>query len=250
MKPFYILALLILAGITTRCKSHPGTLKNVITANDSNTKYPIVFEKTVPVNDSSDIGIDWKVEKPVAEFELAGKNKLTYRFELLNDSIAALSQKVKGNWQEQDKFQFEPWHWIVQDSLVISNFETKDFDKDGDDDVLCCLFSNINGNEWTLIYLNDGSKLVKLYDTADDTDQWLMPIYKENTKTLHTEMFSSAYGVANTATYRLEGTTAIPLKKEEGDSATDTMVITHYTYKGENGKWKLTKKEIEKVPEE
>lgn len=247
MKTFYLLALLVLAGPIIQCKSQEDTSKNVDELTTDNSKYPIVFDKTVPVNDNSDIGIDWKVEKPIAEFDLAGKTKLTYRIELLNDSIAALSQKVSGSWLEQDKFQFEPWQWIVQDSLVISNFETKDFDKDGDEDVLCCLFSNVNGNEWTLIYLNDGSRLVKLYNTADDTYQWLMPLYNEKTKTIHTELFSSAYGIANTATYSLEGMVASPLKKEEGDSAIQTDAIIHCTYKGVNGKWKLTKKEIEKV---
>lgn len=232
MKPLYLLALIILTGITTRCKNCGNTINNEIAETGDNSKYLIVFDKTAPVNDSSDIGVDWKTEKPVSEFGLNGVTQLSYRFELLNDSIAVLSQKINSVWEEQDRFKFQPWHWIIEDSLVISNFEIKDFDKDGDVDLLCCVMSNINGNEWTYIYLNDGNKLIKLYNTADEDYIWDNPRYDHKTKTINTELYASAYGISNTASYRLEGTKAFPLTKEEEDTATKTDAFTHTTYKG------------------
>ena len=250
MKSFYLPALLIITGLTTGCVYNEKVKQEAGNETVDNSKYLIFFNKTAPVNDSSDIGVNWNVEKPIADFDLSGKNKLKYRFELLNDSIAALLQKVDEVWQEQDRFKFQPWQWIVTDTEIGSQFETKDFDYDGDEDVLCWVMSNVNGNEWTHIYLNNGNMLVKLHNTADDTDLWDMPTYNAKTRTIHTELFSSAYGIANTATYKLEGTTAVPIKKEEGDSATDANAIIYTTYTGENCKWKLAKTEIENIESE
>lgn len=244
MKPFYILALLILAGITTRCKNHGSTIKNVITENGDNSKYPIFFDKTAPVNDSSDIGIDWKTEKPISEFELNGATKLSYRFELLNDSIAVLSQKTNKVWEEQDRFKFQPWQWIIEDSLVVSNFEIKDFDKDGNEDLLCCVMSNVNGNEWTYIYLNDGKKLTKLYDATEESFYWFKPEYNPKKRQLSSNWFGSAYGHDDECIYKLNGLTTTPVSKHHQERS-GKEIIDEY-YKGSKGKWKLIKTEIEK----
>lgn len=245
MRAFHLFFMLTPCIVLTQCKSH---IK--VTQSEESDKYMIGFDKTAPVNDSSDIGIDWKTEKPVDEFTLNGQNKLTYKFELLNDSIAVLSQKVDGSWQEQDMFEFQPWHWIITEEWVGSQFEIKDFNHDGNDDLVCLISSNVNANEWVYIYLNNGSKLIKLYNTADGDYVWDNPQYDAKRKVINTELFSSAYGIANTASYKLEGLVAKPIEKNEADSATHVNTITHTTYKGKNGKWKLVKTETEKVSDQ
>ena len=248
MKLHRMFLLLTITILTTQCQHHKEAKKQVVSEANDNSKYIIIFDKTAPVNDSSDIGINWKVEKPVAEFDLEGSNKLTYRFTLLNDTIAVLSQKVNDAWKEQDKFEFQPWRWIITDTEVASQFEIKDFDKDGDEDLLCWVMSNINGNEWTYIYLNDGSKLVKLYDTAEDSFFWFAPKYDEKKATFKSQYYGSAYGHDFESLYKLEGTNAIPLSKYYEERS--GKEIRDDYYKGVKGKWKLVKTETEKVTEE
>ncbi|MFY7728456.1 MAG: hypothetical protein ACOVRN_02950 [Flavobacterium sp.] len=245
MKSQHLLFMLVLCLVFIQCKSHQKA-----TVSDESDIYMIGFDKTAPINHNSDIGIDWETEKPVAEFTLEGKNKLTYKFELLNDSTAVLSQQVDNNWQQQDKFEFQPWLWMVTEEGVASRFEIKDFNQDGNEDLVCLVASNVNTNEWVYIYLNDGKKLVKLYNTADSSYIWDNPQYDSKRKTINTELFSSAYGIANTAIYKLEGVLATPIEKNEGDSATHADAIIHNNYIGENGKWKLIKTETEKIGEE
>ncbi len=250
MKSLQWAAILISLSLLAQChpKKTETKAKGIVAAKDTVTY--ITFEKTATVNDSSDIGVDWKTEKPTSEFTLNGKKPLAYKFELLNDSTAVLSQKVNRNWLEQDRFEFQPWHWIITEEGIVSQFEIKDFNNDGNDDLVCLISSNVNANEWVYIYLNNGSKLIKLYNTADEDYIWDNPQYNPKTKTINTELFSSAYGIANTATYKLDDLIAKPLEKNESDSATKSDAIINKTYIGKNGKWKLVKTETEEITEQ
>jgi hypothetical protein len=228
----------------------------ILISNHLNAQYSwlgvnkhISFTKLVPVNEDSDVGIDWEQEKPISEFILEGKKQLSCRVELLNDSTAILSQKVNNKWKRQDKFEFGTWQWLLLDEQTISQFSITDFDHDGDEDLVCWIFSNVNGNEWTSIYINDGVTLIKLYNSAEKTDIWDAPKYDTATKTISTELYSGAYGVQNTATYKLDGSTVSALLKKEHD-LTKTDVMVNNTYHGVKGKWKLTETEVEKVDTE
>jgi hypothetical protein len=193
----------------------------------------------VPVNDNSLVGIDWKQDQPVSEFNLKSKNPVTYSFTLLNDSIAVLSQKVNGAWLQRDKFEFQPWRWQLSDEEIVSQFRITDFDYDGDEDLLCWFKSNINGNEWTYIYLNDGNKLVKLYDTAEETDFWFMPEFESKKCIIKSQYYGSAYGHDFESLYKLKGTSAVPLSKHHEERS--GKEIRDEYYKGMNGKWVLIK---------
>jgi hypothetical protein len=208
----------------------------------------VSFKKQVAVNDDSVVGIDWAREKPVSEFTLRGKNPLAYSFALQNDSIAVLSQKVNGTWQQQDAFEFQPWRWQLSDDEIVSQFRITDFDHDGDEDVLCWFKSNINGNEWTYIYLNDGTKLVKLYDTAEETDYWFMPEFEGKKRIIKSQYYGSAYGHDFESLYKLKGTNAIPLSKHYQERSEKDIRDDYY--KGLKGKWQLINTETEKVTEE
>lgn len=205
----------------------------------------VSFKKQVPVNDNSLVGIDWEHERPVSEFNLKSKNPATYLFTLQNDSVAVLSQKVNGTWQQQDAFQFQPWRWQLSDDETVSQFRITDFDHDGDEDVLCWFKSNINGNKWMYIYLNDGNKLVKLYDNAEDTDYWFMPEFEGKKRIIKSQYYGSAHGHDFESFYKLKGLSAVPLSKHHEERS--GKEIREEYYKGVNGKWKLVKTETEKV---
>jgi hypothetical protein len=216
-----------------------------ISAKDSVTY--ISFDKTASVNDSSDIGVDWKVEKPTSEFILNGKKTLTYKIELINDSIGVLSQKMDGSWHVQDKFKFQPWQWAINNEKIITKFRITDFDKDGDDDLLCWVISNINGNEFTYIYLNGGDKLIKLYNKAEETFYWFTPQYNNQKKELYSNWYGSAYGHDDECIYKLENLNVIPVSKHHQERS--GKEIRDDYYKGKNGKWKLVKTETEEIGE-
>ncbi|MFY7730286.1 MAG: hypothetical protein ACOVRN_12270 [Flavobacterium sp.] len=248
MKSLQWAAILISLSLLAQChpKKTETKAKGIVAAKD--TVAYITFEKTAPVNDSSDIGVDWKTEKPISQFTLQGKSPLNYKIELINDSFAVLSQKVNRNWLEQDRFEFQPWQWGIDDEKIITKFYITDFDKDGDDDLLCWVMSNINGNEFTYIYLNDSNKLVKLYDKAEDTFYWFNPEYSLKKKELYSNWYGSAYGHDDECVYKLENLNVTPVSKHHQERS--GKEIRNEYYKGKNGKWKLVKTETEEITEQ
>lgn len=239
---------LILLSFLIQCK--PKIAKD-LTDENVTTKHSVTyisFDKMAPVNESSDIGVNWKVEKPISEFTLNGIKPLTYKLELINDSIAVLSQRIDDNWHEQDKFEFRPWLWVIDDQKIISKFRITDFDKDGDEDLLCWVISNINGNEFTYIYLNDSDKLIKLYNKAEETFYWFTPQYNHQKKELYSNWYGSAYGHDDECIYKLENLNVIPVSKHHQERSGEEIRDDYY--KGKNGKWKLTKIVTEDVSEQ
>lgn len=211
------------------------------TKNDS--IYHLVFKVNFPPATLSIEDIDFDREKPECEFELKGKVPLKYSFRLQNDSIASLYQFKNNTFQFQQNMKYQPFPWHFDNDLLFSNFKIVDFDNDGDEDLLCWVASNINGNEWTVIFINDQTqqKLVCLYNTADHTDIWDRPEFDKETNTINTELYGSAFGVSEESSYYLKADlTIIPLKKHFHDRAGKQMY--DYEYIGKNGKWKLKSK--------
>ncbi|MFD1601989.1 hypothetical protein ACFSJW_24330 [Flavobacterium artemisiae] len=207
----------------------------------------IIFEVNFPANVSSVDEIDFAKEKPKGEFTLKGKTPLKYSFHLENDSIVSLYQFKNDEFKFIEKLNYQPIYWSFDNNELYSNFKIYDFDNDGDEDLVCWLFSNINGNEWTVVYLNDQTqqKLVKLYNTADDTDIWNKPEFNKKTHTINTELYGSPYGISEEGSYKLNNDLTItPLKKHFQDRTAEKMY--DYFYVGQNGKWKLkSKKRVE-----
>ena len=203
----------------------------------------IIFKINSPSNVSDIEEIDFKKEKPKSKFELKGKIPLQYSFHLENDSIASLYQFKNDEFQLIDKLNYQPIFWAFDNNNLISNFKIIDFDNDGDDDLICWVFSNINGNEWSIIYLNDQKqqKLVKLYNKADNTSIWSKPQYDKQTNIINTELFGSAFGISEESSYKLNSDLSIiPLKKHLQDRTQNNII--DYEYIGRNGKWKLKSK--------
>jgi len=203
-----------------------------------------------PPKDTLADSINWQQENMRTEFQLRGNNPLRYALHPVNDTITQLSRWVDGTWQLQESIQHSGWvyHYVEKDS-IRSYFKITDFDKDGDQDLTCVSAININANTWTIIFLYDEkqSKLIKLINTAATrfTDIWDDPHYDTQTGLINTELYSGANGIQNTATYRLQGTSALPVLKEETNfTYQDYYTIT--TYKGEHGRWKRLKTITEK----
>lgn len=190
-----------------------------------------------------DAGLDnWNVDNLTSEFELNGKIPLQFSIRLVNDSIMELSQKLKNGVKIIDIQEYYPFTWTLDKDIITSSFRITDFNKDGNEDLLCWTQSNMNGNQWTIIYINDNenSRLAKLWDPAEETDIWDRPEYDKSGKIINTTLDASVFGISNECTYRLDGLKVIPLTKDEEDR-TSTKYIMNKTYRGENGKWKLVK---------
>lgn len=203
----------------------------------------LTFKVNFPADSLSNSNVDFTKEKPECEFELKGKIPLRYSFHLQNDTIASLYQFKNNQFQFQENMNYQPFLWHLDNDILFSNFKIIDFDHDGDEDLLCWVFSNINGNEWTIIFINDQTqqKLVRLYNTADDTYIWNKPEFDKKNNIINTELYGSAFGVSEEGSYKLQDNLSIiPLKKHYQDRT--GKKIFDYEYVGEKGKWKLKSK--------
>lgn len=200
----------------------------------------IVFKLNFATDTTSVDGIDWQREKPTEEFKLRGTN-VKYQLRPLNDSLTVLYRGEGKSFVLQEIIRHTFWTMRrVEDGMIFSEFKLVDFNKDGYEDLLCWTASNVNGNEWTLIYLYDPEKqkLVKLYNNADHTDIWDMPRYNPKNSTIKCELFSSAYGYSSESIFKLKKIAAYPLKQTCWDSTHPDVIITK-KYIGLGDKWKL-----------
>lgn len=209
--------------------------------SEAESIYILFFDLKHPPKGENDI--DWEKEKPLAEFTLNGKTPLKYTMVLQNDTIASLHRYENEQWILQEDMKYESYFLYRDENELVSHFRIEDFDKDGDEDLLCWIFSNMNGNEWTIVFLNDqeNKKLVKLYDTADDTDIWDRPKYDVQTGIINCTLDGSVYSSSAESSYKLENLTAFPIEKHYQDR-TSARYIEDFYYIGQNGKWKLQKK--------
>jgi len=216
------------------------------TINYQGDKYVLFRLENKENNSVLNTSIHWKLENPVSEFTLKGKAPTKYSIRLKNDTIALLYRHDDKKLILHDTISHSGWPLRrINGKEIISEFKITDFDCDGNEDLLCCAASNINGNQWTLIYLNDQKqrKLVKLMNNADKTDIWDNPHYNKKKKLIECELFSGVFGFQSTYTFRLENHIALPVYKEERnytsvDAKTgEGEVIQEFT--GDSGIWKL-----------
>lgn len=203
----------------------------------------LVFKVHFPPASLSVEDIDFTKEKPECEFELKGKIPLKYSFLLQNDSLVSLYQLKNNKFEFQENVDYQPFLWHFDEGMLFSNFRIVDFDNDGDEDLLCWVASNVNGNEWTIIFINDQTqqKLIRLYNIADDTDIWSKPEFDKENNVINTELYGSAFGVSEEGSYKLQDDLSIiPLKKHYQDRT--GKKIFDYVYVGKNNKWKLKSK--------
>jgi hypothetical protein len=169
-----------------------ATSQVIVYDNEMFLEFTLLFHE----DSISATGIDWKKEKLISEFTLSGSRPLRYSLTLKNDTIAILSRYNNRKWELQEEMAYTDWAVSrIEGAQVISEFKITDFDNDGDEDLICWTSTNINGNMWTVIFLNDQrqQKLVKLYNFADDTDIWNRPEFDIETGIINCTLDGSAY---------------------------------------------------------
>ncbi|OYQ47212.1 hypothetical protein CHU92_01110 [Flavobacterium cyanobacteriorum] len=174
----------------------------------------VLFNLKYPSDTLSVDGIDWEKENLTSEFTLRGKTQLLYAIKIENDTTAKLLINEKEKWVVQENIPITGWALRrIDKDVIFSEFKIKDFDKDGDEDLICWVNSNMNGNVWTIIFLNDQKtqKLVKLWDSAEETDIWDDPVYDNRKKIIECELYSGVYGFQYKSTYKLNDLEAIPI---------------------------------------
>jgi len=182
------------------------------------------------------------------EFTLQGQTPAKYLIEIKNDSISVLSKFENDKWSHTDTIS--QMFMMVTDTseLLIPSFQVTDFNNDGNQDLICWTGTNVNGNYWVIVYLNNPQKktLEKLKNTAEESFIWDAPVYNPKDSSIKCTRASGVYGLSFESTYKLVNYSAIPIEKEESDNTQMNSKgkggVTRY-YIGKDGKWKL-KKEI------
>ncbi|NVN95104.1 MAG: hypothetical protein HXX18_07475 [Bacteroidetes bacterium] len=190
----------------------------------------------------SEGGFELLNKRLIQEFILTGKNNNKYLIEIINDSNSVLSQYMNGIWKSIDTINHI---FFITDSneLLVPSFYIADFNNDGNQDLLCWTMTNVNGNQWTEIYLNNTLTLIKLVNTADGI--WAFPEYHNDKKIITCEEVSGCFGVSSESSFRLKDFKATPIRKVELDNTHMIQKKGKYvnqitrTYIGKNGKWKL-----------
>lgn len=181
-------------------------------------------------------------------FKLNGDLEHEYKIEIINDTTSVLSRGNEKTWVVLDTIGLMGLQVISTDTLFLNYpmFEVTDFDKDGYQDLLCYLGSNINGNTLTLIYLfnKEIHSLLILYNEAegDKVGDWNNPEFNKQDSTINCEWVGGTFGTSLKSTYKLINQKAIPIKKTVKNRSSSRN-INIYKYKGVDGKWKFVKKQ-------
>ncbi|MFP9117350.1 hypothetical protein ACLI08_06170 [Flavobacterium sp. RNTU_13] len=205
---------------------------------------------SVMTNEEQD-SINWTSGNKLRnEFELNGNNPIRCALTVVADESVVFSQYINEHWQTIDTLRYSVLPGVTP------AFRITDFNQDGNEDFMCWTHTNVHGNEWEQIFLNNSAKgeLQKLHTTPDEQNVWCAPQYNAKTKIISCTEVSGAFGISSGYTYKLDGFAAVPVKKEVQDN---TQIDT-YTgegaeirkYNGKNGKWKLIKTETEEITEQ
>ena len=170
-----------------------------------------------------------------------------FKIHIINDSTSILSKLSDSNWIINDTLNINGVYAWDTNKLAFPFFKIVDFNRDGYKDLTCWISTNINGNQWLLIYLYDPQKrqYVKLKNKAESgnwngNDIWDNPIYNVKDSTIDCITLAGVYGTSSDSKYKLFKFEAIPLYKKEEDRNSVKTTIENY-YIGKNGYWKLEK---------
>ncbi len=184
-----------------------------------------------------------------AEFTLYGKTPTKYAIDIIDSENSVLYKFENSEWKFFDTIEHMELQFIDTNTLLIPSFEVIDFNKDGNQDLICYVGVDMHGNFGTTIYLNNPETNIFqiLKKPAEDDDNWSDAKYNAKDSTINCRIISGNWGLSSESKYKLINFKAFPIKKIEHDNTNLDFSgkkgkITRY-YIGSDGKWKL-KKEI------
>ena len=219
---------------------------NILYAQEIDTSYTLKFRvKGLKLNNKI---FDFDNQKLRQEFTLLGEFPIKYSVEIISNDQSIIKRFENNKWLLVDTI--EQFFLMIGDTdeFIIPSFRIEDFNKDGNQDLICWTGTNVNGNEWVQIYLNNPKtkSLIKLINTAERGPLiWDAPEYNKKDSTIHCTRISSNFGLSFESTYKLIGFIAKPLEKEEHDNTNmnpEGKGAIYRYYIGKKGKWKLKQK--------
>lgn len=198
----------------------------------------VLFKLRQPINDSLPVVlIDFKNENLSSDFILQGKTQLHYAVEMKNYDYITL-YKI-----ENEKVKIETLKYPVRSQFssdtIFSGLRITDFNKDGNEDLLCLTHSNYMTG--VIIYLNDPSqqKLIKLYNTAESSYFWVNPVFDESNNMIKCHYEDNEHGDFFESTYTLKDFTATAISKHHKGYVKDKEFDNRYEV--QNNKWVIVK---------
>lgn len=219
---------------------------NILNSQEIDTSYTLKFNTKGLIQTNEGYDLNNHILK--TEFTLLGDFPTKYSVEIINNNESVIRRFENNKWETVDTIDQMYIEFLDSVDFLIPSFSIEDFNKDGNQDLICWTGTNINGNEWVQIYLNDPkTKSLKiLINTAEkDSVIWDAPEYDENDSTIHCTLVSGNFGLSFESKYKLIGFTAIPIEKEEHDNTNmnpEGKGAIYRYYIGKKGKWKLKQK--------
>lgn len=189
--------------------------------------------------------ITWNTgDKVRHEFELQGRKKIKCALQVIPNGEIVLSQYSEERWQTLDSLYYNVFP-ANENEHITPSMEISDFNKDGNEDFKFWGYTNVNGNLWEQIYLNNPSsgRLEILKTTEDEGDTWCDADFDPKTGIINCTLVSGVYGASEEYTYKLEGFTAKPLYKERNNN-TGVRYQQFIDLKGMADHWEITHQDI------
>lgn len=240
--PYWLLFLFC----TLFASCHDGSTGGDQTENVQQSDSSFEIEFNVKAAKLKEGGYELLDNKLRAEFNLKGTFLSKYSIEIKNDSISVLYKLENNKWEYFDTIRHM---FQINDTnqILLPAYRIVDFDHDGNQDLVCWVYTNVNGNGWSVIYLNNPTrkKLCLLWNSAEnDTRIWDAPQYNVKDSTISCTLLSGAFGLSFESKYKLKDYRAIPIEKQEADYSQLKMDGTgaiERSYTGKGSKWMLIK---------
>jgi hypothetical protein len=170
-----------------------------------------------------------------------------YSIEIFEDSVSVLRTLRNKQWHVLDTIDRKTK--IYADAacdIQYPQYQLTDMNHDGYKDLFVIIKSDdYNNSIGKICMYHTANKSLQSFKSAEDDGYWASPEFHENDSTIECTLLSGVYGVRYTSLYKLQGSHAIPVSKDEEDTLGEAegKHAIERIYKGSaEGKWKLVKK--------
>jgi hypothetical protein len=179
------------------------------------------------------------------EFQLSGRQPGRYALAGVEDSATRLFYDDGPGWKLLDRVTEESSLAFGDDQApMIPAYTVQDINFDGYPDLTAWISSNINGNQWTKLYVYDSvrQRLQLLSNTAEGSDIWDGPRFFR-ADSVRCERFSGVFGLQFESLYRWDGLRLLPVSKVELDFRSANPLTgkgaRRRWYAGRGARWRL-----------